>query len=226
MSNERYKIIENGNLVDVALFDELYHWSDMGLLNSGAKYCNLLLNNGTLYHDATWMREVPEGISYINANIIEIDSSEYEFLFSLIQSGKKDLYVEKIAEFKKQLVIDRMSEECRKTIESGFDIELSNGIKHFSLTTQDQININTLILLSNQLELIPYHADNEACVFFTKQVFNEIAQKATQYITYHVTYFNSLKTYIKSLTTESEVDAVTYGMEIPDEFKSVVLNTL
>lgn len=226
MSNERYKIIENGNLVDVALFDELYQWSDMGLLSSGSKYCNLLLNSGNLYHDDTWMREVPEGISYINASIIEIDSSEYEFLFSLIQSGKKDLYVEKIAEFKKQLVIDRMSEACRNTIEKGFDIELEGGIKHFSLTTQDQININTLVLLSSQLELIPYHADDEECVFFTKQVFNEIAQKAIQYITYHVTYFNSLKGYIKSLTSESEVDAVTYGMDIPDEFKSVVLNTL
>lgn len=224
--NERYKIIENKKLIGVALFDELYQWSDMGFLNAGEGYCNIMIHDGTLYHDSDWMRDVPDGVTYCEARVIEIDSDEYEFLFALIRNGQNDLYEEKIVEFKKQAVINKMSAECRKTIERGFDMELSDGTKHFSLTTQDQINLNTLILLSNQLELIPYHADNEECLFFTKSVFNEIAQKATQYITYHVTYFNSLKTYIKSLTTESELDAITYGTEIPNEYKSVVLNTL
>lgn len=221
-----YKIIVDNKFTEIAVDDEFFLWSETGLLNVNPECSNVLCHKTIVYHDPDWMKSIPDGLPYIKAKIVEIDNDEYNFLFNLIANGNCDNYELVILDFKQRHKIQLMSEECRQTIEKGFDIELSDGIKHFSLTTQDQININTLVLLSSQLELIPYHADDESCVFFTKSVFNEIAQKATQYITYHVTYFNSLKKYIESLTTESEIDAITYGMEIPDNFKSVVLNTL
>lgn len=221
-----YKIIVDNKFTEIAVDDEFFLWNESGLLNINSERGNVLCHKTIIYHDSDWMKEVPDGLPYVEAKIIEIDKDEYNFLFDLIANDNCDNYELVILDFKQKHKIQLMSEVCRSTIENGFDIELEGGTKHFSLTTQDQININTLVLLSSQLELIPYHADDESCVFFTKSVFNEIAQKATQYITYHVTYFNSLKKYIESLTTESEIDAVTYGMEIPDNFKSVVLNTL
>lgn len=221
-----YKIIVDNKFTEIAVDDEFFLWNESGLLNINSERGNVLCHKTIIYHDSDWMKEVSDGLSYVEAKIIEIDKDEYNFLFDLIANDNCDNYELVILDFKQKHKIQLMSEACRNTIENGFDIELEGGTKHFSLTTQDQININTLVLLSSQLELIPYHADDESCVFFTKSVFNEIAQKATQYITYHVTYFNSLKKYIESITTESEIDAVTYGMEIPDNFKSVVLNTL
>lgn len=221
-----YKIIVDHKFTEIAVDDEFFLWNESGLLNTNPEYGNVLCHKTIIYHDSDWMKDVPDALPYVEAKIIEIDKDEYNFLFDLIANDNCDNYELVILDFKQKHKIQLMSEVCRSTIENGFDIELEGGTKHFSLTTQDQININTLVLLSSQLELIPYHADDESCVFFTKSVFNEIAQKATQYITYHVTYFNSLKKYIESLTTESEIDAVTYGMEIPDNFKSVVLNTL
>lgn len=221
-----YKIIVDHKFTEIAVDDEFFLWNESGLLNTNPEHGNVLCHKTIVYHDSDWMKDVPDKLPYVEAKIIEIDKDEYNFLFDLIANDNCDNYELVILDFKQKHKIQLMSEVCRSTIENGFDIELGDGIKHFSLTTQDQININTLVLLSSQLELIPYHADDESCVFFTKSVFNEIAQKATQYITYHVTYFNSLKKYIESLTTESEIDAVSYGMEIPDNFKSVVLNTL
>jgi len=221
-----YKIIVDHKFTEIAVDDEFFLWNESGLLNTNPEHGNVLCHKTIVYHDSDWMKDVPNALPYVEAKIIEIDKDEYNFLFDLIANDNCDNYELVILDFKQKHKIQLMSEVCRSTIENGFDIELEGGIKHFSLTTQDQININTLVLLSSQLELIPYHADNEECAFFTKQVFNEIAQKATQHITYHVTYFNSLKKYIESLTTESEIDAVSYGMEIPDNFKSVVLNTL
>jgi hypothetical protein len=37
-----------------------------------------------------------------------------------------------------------MSYICRTTIESGIDLEMRGEIKHFSLTTQDQLNLMSL----------------------------------------------------------------------------------
>ena len=35
-------------------------------------------------------------------------------------------------------------------------------------------------------------------------------------------YFNSLKNYIKSLTDVEKIQAIEYGIDVPDEYKSVV----
>lgn len=46
------------------------------------------------------------------------------------------------------------------------------------------------------------------------------------YITFHTTYFNSLRDYIKSLTDIEDVMAIEYGVEIPVEYQSEVLKIL
>ena len=74
--------------------------------------------------------------------------------------------------------------------------------------------------------LIPYHADGEECVFYTNEEINEIVETATAFKIYHTTYYNALKTYINALETIEEIAAITYGVQIPDEYKSDVLKVL
>ena len=47
-----------------------------------------------------------------------------------------------------------------------------------------------------------------------------------QLITYNTTYFNSLRDYINSVTTEKELSKIKYGIEIPEEYQSEVLKSL
>ena len=49
---------------------------------------------------------------------------------------------------------------------------------------------------------------------------------ATAYTTFHVTYFNSLKVYSSALEDIAEVSAVQYGMDIPVEYQSDILQAL
>ena len=55
---------------------------------------------------------------------------------------------------------------------------------------------------------------------------NIITTKAMAFVTYHVTYFRDLRIYINSFQTKEEVEAITYGIIIPDEYKSDVLKDL
>ena len=81
-------------------------------------------------------------------------------------------------------------------------------------------------MAASGMEAIPYHADGEICRFYTNAEMQAIVSQATAYKIYHTTYYNALKNYINSLQTIEEIAAVTYGMELPEEYKSEVLKSL
>lgn len=121
-----------------------------------------------------------------------------------------------------------MSAACRAAIVAGFDVTLSDGKDHhFSLTVEDQLNLNALFgLLATGAEQVPYHADGETCMYFTAADMQTVVQEATAHKTYHESYFNSLKAYIASKRTAASVDAIEYGTEIPEQYQSDVLKAL
>lgn len=73
---------------------------------------------------------------------------------------------------------------------------------------------------------IPYHAKDELCKFYSAEDIALIIETATQFKTYHTSYFNSLKNYINSMATIEEIGAVEYGINIPAEYQSDVLKEL
>ena len=48
----------------------------------------------------------------------------------------------------------------------------------------------------------------------------------TEFKTYHVTYFNSLKAYIKNLSDISQINQIEYGIDIPAEYQSEILRNM
>lgn len=124
--------------------------------------------------------------------------------------------------------VSEMSKACNKVITNGFDVVLSDGKSHhFSLTTQDQLNLITLTgLVSSGETSIAYHADNELCKFYSAKDIACITNYATQFKTYHVSYFNSLKAYIEALEDVKEISSIEYGTDIPEEYQSEVLKAL
>jgi len=49
-----------------------------------------------------------------------------------------------IVEFMRASKRREMNNACHATIEAGFDLTLRNETRHFSLTTQDQLNLMSL----------------------------------------------------------------------------------
>lgn len=214
------------------------------LISCNEQEAQYIIYKDKLYRD-NWM--VPETKQFhpVCCNVIEIDSDEYDTLLSAFEDDE-DLQIpyeepienesissidpidEITIEFVKEKKIVAMSKICNETIENGFDIVLSDGnTHHFSLTTQDQLNLLTssVILASSDTE-ISYHADGEPWQYYSASDMENIISVATLFRKYHLSYFNSLHSYINSLTTISEISDIVYGITIPAEYQNDVLKDL
>lgn len=200
-----------------------------------------------LYRDYWMVPLRQENVNFVIAQVIEIDENEYNELNVIIEEKREipEEYIEDESanesvvvmpenpndvvtlEFAREAKIKSLSAQCRAVIEAGFDIELFDLMTHhFSLDTQDQLNLITLSALAETETLIPYHADGELCKFYTAAEIKQIVAAATQFKMYHTTYFNALKQYINSLDSVDTIASITYGIELPEEFQSDVLKAI
>ena len=138
-------------------------------------------------------------------------------------------YVQPLSELKTQK-ISEMSTTCNTTITNGFDVTLSTGTEHFSLKTEDQLNlfgkqaqISQDVSTLSENKGYEYHQDGELCKYYSLQDMLKIIETAMAYKSYHTTYCNSLFRWIEQMTTKEDVDAVYYGIEIPEAYQSEVL---
>ena len=194
-----------------------------------------------LYRDS-WMIPFQLSMPYTAVTIVQTSLEEYQAIVEALQTEEVIHIIEREDEQEIPIPIDpieeisldfirssklkEMSYACRTTIEAGFDLDIHDEKHHFSLTTQDQLNLMSLNAMAQTQSLIPYHADGEQTTFYTSEEINEIVEAANSFKIYHTTYYNALKDYINSLETIEEISAITYGVEIPEEYKSNVLKIL
>lgn len=197
--------------------------------------------NDNFYH-ADWMKAIREDIGAVVADVIEITKEEYDILYEMIERDEEidptpepdpdpeptpepeDITVD----YAKTLKIKEMNQTCQNTIYAGIDVVLSDDKSHhFSLTEYDQVNLFKLETLAHSgEEILPYHEDDKPCQFFSAADIITIANAAAKYVTYHTTYTNSLKSYIKSLRSLNTIAMVYYGIEIPEKYQSEVWKAL
>ena len=142
-----------------------------------------------LYRDY-WMQPIPQStVQFTVAQITEINEEEYNSLVEAIinnepieveQEDETPVPTEIIeedpditVEYVRDAKIKEMSTACRHTIEGGFDLELRGETYHFSLDTQDQLNLISLGTMAQTQSLIPYHADGQECTFYSAEEINE-----------------------------------------------------
>ena len=113
--------------------------------------------------------------------------------------------------------ISFLSKTCQIVIESGIQV----GDDHYSLSYTDQINLSKLASQAVMVPQLPifYHADGKLCRQYTPEEILMIAQLSVNWVTYHTTYFNFAKAYIRSLTNFEEIRPFAYGMELSDELE-------
>ena len=249
-----YKIIIDSKIVAVATSEnfKVYSAKHKFFLDATEKTGQYVCINGRVYR-AEWMVEPTPGPSYYMANIIAINGQEYKDLQEALKTEEEiideqfindhtpipweppqpikpttDPYETYTVEFAIDAKNRELSKICNQTIESGVDVGMLDGqIHHFSLTTQDQLNLISLQAMVNQgLEQIPYHADGELCKFYTPVEIKMIISEATKWKTYHTTYYNALKNYVKSLNDIHQIMEIQYGIELPEEYQSEVLKSL
>ena len=195
------------------------------------------------YHDE-WMATCQ--CPHIDALVVAITEEEYNTIAAAIEGGQEipepqvdetteqgtDPSVDPIEgltlDFVKSRKLEEMRQTCSKAIESGIDVRMDDGsTQHFALTLTDQMMINSLAAKAKQgTELLPWHADGEPSRFYTAVEMIRICEGMDRFVTYHQAYFNSLKTYINSISEIEAVGRVIYGMEIPEEYQSEVMQSI
>ncbi len=235
-----FKLIKDQQIVGAASSNDFIYYSPIVdcYLHTTEEYGEYISFQNKLYRD-TWMSPTKLPENYISVQVTEITEEEYNIFMQAIEHNETIIeeddtewpdYNEQplipddgAVDFVRQSKLSEMSYACRQAIESGIDLQIQGENRHFSLTTQDQLNLMTL---SATGEGAPYHADGQECTFYSAEEIQQLMAAVNKHKTYHTTYYNSLKNYINSLQTIEEIAAITYGIEIPDEYKSEVLKVI
>ena len=135
-----------------------------------------------------------------------------EFIFDAIA------HAEKVERVKSQKILS-MSEACHNVITNGIDF---NG-EHYSLSPEDQTNLTNLSLMSQTLPYVPYHADGQLCREYSAEEIQALATMAIRWVTFHTTYHNFLKAYIRTLNPIDDILDIHYGTELPSEYMTSIL---
>lgn len=176
--------------------------------------------------------QFPSWLNLLSVTCKEIDKLEYDAIIEDLKPDEYDIHDDAAQDQPTQERIQRLKTNktnemrriCSDVIMNGIDVQLSDGnTHHFSLTVEDQLNLITISsMISEGQTVLPYHADGEPCVYFTAEEMLNVIETATEFKTFHTTYFNSLKTYISALETVNGIESIYYGINIPEEYQSPV----
>lgn len=127
----------------------------------------------------------------------------------------------------RQNKLDEMSSICEQVIYSGIDVELSVGKKHFSLTANDQTNIDGLFpAITLVATEYPYHADNVPCEMYSASDIITLYIAAKGFVTQQTTYCNALRQWIKREDKIETISTIRYGDTLPPDLQTNVENIL
>ena len=202
---------------------DLHHVKIEGVLQNLSGF-HLVTNDGQVYGKyetyTTLYKTVEDGY------ILSDDGSVY---VEPDPEPKPEPYVPTLEEIQ-EAKVNEMNAAQQAVIAEGVDVVLTDGsTEHFTLTERDQ---TSLVGLQGQVEAgeqnIPWHTSDEEehCKFYSNADMAKITATAMEYVTWHVTYFRDLRIYIRALTEIEEVEKVTYGMTIPEEYQSEPLKTM
>jgi len=139
------------------------------------------------------------------------------------------VYVPTLEEIQEAKVAE-MNAAQQVVIQSGVDVTLSDGTsEHFTLTDHDQTSLMGLqTQVAAGAENIPWHTSDQSehCKYYSNTDMALITTAALACVTWHVTYFRDLRIYLRSLKNKDDVNAVVYGMAIPEEFQSEPLKDM
>jgi hypothetical protein len=157
----------------------------------------------------TVYKEIDGGMILSNDGTVYVEQPEQEPDVDQIRTAK----------------LAEVSSRCENAIFAGVDVELTDGsVEHISLKEKDQINLfgkqSQLAAGATQLE---YHEDGKLCKYYSAEDMTKIIEAAMKFVSYHTTYCNSMNAWIKGAQTAEEIEAIQYGAQIPDKYKSKVL---
>lgn len=224
-----YKIIEDGTVIGAISSDNFIFRNKFGMYyHTSEEYGELIEYNGAFYR-TTWMApiryEAPAFTSVILAAISEDEYKAFvkarevdeeitaeEFFEEEVEEVVEettDPILESTLDYLRAAKIRELSHKCNKAVEDGFDVDFLDHIEHFSLTTQDQLNLLSAELLLNQGALtIMYHADGEPYEDYDAEEMRIIIDTANKHKQQILTHYRTLKLEVENAQSVEEISAI------------------
>ena len=225
-SDTLYKgsVVQNGNVVTL-MFPEKVPVNTNGFHCYKDEECEYDIGGNSYIGFTTVYRNDEETAKY-NGYQLSNDGSVY---VPPEPTPEPEPYVPTLEEVKASKVAE-MNATQQSVIQQGIDVTLTDGtVEHFTLTEHDQTSLMGLqTQVAQGAEQIPWHTSDttEHCKYYSNADMLLIVTAAMQYVTFHVTYFRDLRIYINAMDDKESVEAVTYGIVIPEEYRSEVLKDL
>lgn len=161
------------------------------------------------YEFTEWVPEVPQK-GKIEQDMVFVAKMQYIPTLDEVKSEKKR----------------EISAACEQIIHDGVDVEVDDMTEHFSLSTNDQLNLfgKQAQIAAGEVQF-EYHQDGHPCKYYDLTSMQKIINAAMAHVSYHTTYCNSLNMWIAGATTKEEVARIYYGATVPEEYQSEVLKT-
>ena len=219
-----YKIIQNDKVIDVVKYPRFISFLPMGHIAITDK----TQAKGIVGSDNQTVYSFQPRSGYSAVSIEEINMEELERLQGLLGSDQEVSADESALATAKRDTIKRLSNLCKSKITSGFSVVLSDGETYdFKLTTEDQLNLMSIEgQLNAGAETFIYHATNQPCKFFSREDMTKIIATFKRHTLYHTTYFNVVKQYINSLVDIEKVNRFTYGTDVSETAKDVIIKQI
>lgn len=132
-----------------------------------------------------------------------------------------------LLEQERQNKLFELSTKTEQTICFGIDVETTQGIEHFSLSSYDQVNITNLFILARSVDgQYPYHADGKSSRLFSSQEIISIGDKALNYKTYHLARFQELKKWVNRTNDIDTMKQINYDSALPDDLQENLTSLL
>ncbi len=108
---------------------------------------------------------------------------------------------------------------------AGVDVELSTGKEHFPLSDEEVTFLmgKQFEIASGNVEAVSYQDASNRCKFYAVEDMQKIIQEALLFVSYQTTYRNTLWEWVDECETKEEVEAITYGCEIPEQYQNDVI---
>ena len=213
------------NQVRLIFHDEI---PDLKILLSGFNLVNE--HNGivqTPREDYTYLyrtyEDDPNKVELCNDNVPWVAPPEPEPI------PEPEPYVPTLEEVQ-EMKIAEMETIKQQQIYNGFDVVLTDGTtEHFTLTIEEQIELSALQQkVKDGVPQLPWHIEDEGehCRYYKNEDMAMIVEAAFAHKSWHRTYFQDLRIYIRSLDSKEAVKAITYGMDIPEEYRAEPLKDM
>lgn len=217
-SNNIYeaKVIPNGNVVTLK-FENTVVVDKSGFLAYKDKKCEYLVGR---YLGYTYIYRNDEETQAQNAIQLSNDGTVY---ISPTPMPEPEPYVPTLEEVK--TAKKKEIEASYQTVKAaGVDVEISTGIEHFPLTSEDVTFLmgKQFEMMSDTSEKIAYQDSDNHCKFYSREDMQVIIQQALLFVNYQTTYRNNLCEWVELCSTFEEVEAISYDSEIPENYQNEV----